>query len=78
MTQDLRRRGGLFTATSFLNRVLLEQSDYDVEIVSLAMSAVDESSVRLRAPGTWHRQPSMARVEYGGLLMTHVGASVAE
>lgn len=55
VTQDLRMDGGLFTAASFLFRILGESGRFEPEMISLASSAADPMSVSLRSPATWRR-----------------------
>jgi glycosyltransferase involved in cell wall biosynthesis len=66
--------GGLSTMTRFLYRVLSESGRYRPEIISIATSFSDKTSVLLRAPRTWLKKPQVQICQVHGLSYRHVGA----
>jgi D-inositol-3-phosphate glycosyltransferase len=78
VTHDFGRSGGVATMTRFLYRVLSESGRFEPEIVSLAMSASDSASVRLRSPATWTKGLQQTEGSREGLPFIHVGAFFSE
>lgn len=78
VTHNLASGGGTATMTAFLYRVLSDSGRYHPEIISLATSASDTSSVLLRAPRSWKRGPLVHSLEWYGLPYRHVGAYFTE
>lgn len=74
----LEQGGGVPVVAMFLHRVLAESGRYLPELVSIAMSSRDDSSVRLLAPNTWHRGVRVRDGEWSGKPLRHVGASLVE
>lgn len=70
--------GGVSTAGTFLYRLLAESERYAPDLVSLATSRTDESSVRLLAPATWLRGVRVDERGWEGTRYRHVGAVLAE
>lgn len=64
--------------TAFLYRTLLDSAWYAPEIISLATSASDAASTRLRAPRTWGSTPQVLAASWLGLDYRHVGAHAVE
>ena len=73
ITHDMSLVGGLATLVTFLYRTLLESGRYEPELISLATSASDGSSLRLKSPKTWFRGPKIDKREWHDLSFTHVG-----
>ncbi len=73
ITHEMSAVGGLPTMIAFLHRVLTESGRYEVELISLATSASDASSLQLKSPATWIRQPRIERVPWRDLTFTHAG-----
>ena len=74
---DLREPGGVREKALFVARALIGQLGASVQIVSLATSRIDASSVLLRQPRTWRRSlVSSYTVEE--FTVDHVGAVGAE
>jgi hypothetical protein len=64
--------------TNFLYRVLRESGRFQPEIISLAHSASDSASVRLRSPATWRRGIQFVRGKRNGVAFVHFGAWFSE
>lgn len=78
VTNQLCLVGGLPTMTGFLYRVLAESSRYQPEIISIATSASDSSSVLLRSPKTWRRGVQIDTLAWRNKRQVHVGAWMSE
>lgn len=78
VTHDLSTGGGTATMTAFLHRVLTESRRFQPAVVSLATSASDPASVRLRAPASWSRGVKVLGRERRGVSYAHVGAFLTE
>lgn len=74
ITHEMSLVGGLPTLIRFLYRTLAESGKYEPELISLATSAADPASVRLRSPNTWLQQPDVKSIAWHDLNFTHVGA----
>ena len=74
VTHDYAASGGVSSMTSFLYRALRESGRFEPEIVSLALSASDPASVRLRSPGTWRQGVRRVNGLRDGTPFVHVGA----
>jgi glycosyltransferase involved in cell wall biosynthesis len=74
---DLREPGGVREKALFVARSLTRQLGASVQIVSLATSRSDTSSVLLRQPRTW-RRPLVSRYAVEEFTVDHVGAVGAE
>jgi D-inositol-3-phosphate glycosyltransferase len=74
---DLREPGGVREKALFVARSLTRQLGASVQIVSLATSRNDASSVLLRRPRTWGR-PLVSRYTVEEFTVDHVGAVAAE
>src|SRR5947199_7370878 len=74
VTHDYAASGGVSSMTSFLYRALRESGRFEPEIVSLALSASDPASVRLRSPGTWRQGGRRVNGLRDGTPFVHVGA----
>lgn len=70
--------GGVPTVASFLYRVMYESGRYSPEIISLATSARDETSVRFLSPSTWLKGVRLTTGVWQGLPYSHVGSFMAE
>lgn len=73
ITHEMSLVGGLATLMTFLYRTLLESGRYEPELISLATSASDSSSLRLKSPKTWFRGPKIEKLAWHDLFFTHVG-----
>ncbi|MBC8029370.1 MAG: glycosyltransferase family 4 protein [Pyrinomonadaceae bacterium] len=78
ITHETSLVGGLPTLTSFLHRTLVESGRYEPELISLATSAADATSVQLKSPTTWLQPPQIESVAWRNLTFTHVGAWASE
>ena len=74
---DLREPGGVREKALFVARALRARLGASVQLVSLATSRADESSVLLRRPRTW-RTPLRSRYDLDEFTVDHVGAVGAE
>ena len=74
---DLRQPGGVREKALFVARALQHQLGASVQLVSLAMSRADASSVLLHRPGTW-RTPRLSRYDAEEFTVDHVGTVGAE
>jgi hypothetical protein len=74
---DLREPGGVREKALFVARSLAHQLGASVQIVSLATSRDDASSVLLHQPRTW-RRPLVSRYTVEEFAVDHVGAVGAE
>jgi len=78
VTHDMSLLGGLPTMVRFLYRTLLESGRYQPELISLATSASDRSSRRLKNPATWLRGPRVEQIPWHDLVFNHAGANISE
>ena len=78
VTHDYQLGGGVSTMTNFLYRVLRESGRFEPEIISLAHSASDSASVRLRSPATWRQGIQLLRGKCDGIPFVHFGAWFSE
>ena len=74
---DLREPGGVREKALFVARALRTQLGASVQLVSLATSRADASSVLLRRPRTW-RTPRLSHYDVEEFTVDHVGALGAE
>ena len=74
---DLREPGGVRENALFVARSLTRQLGASVQVVALATSRSDASSVLLRQPRTW-RRPLVSRYTVEEFAVEHVGAVGAE
>jgi len=70
--------GGVQVLADFVFDTLRRSGRYDPTLVSLAVSADDEASVRLLSPVTWRGGPRAVTRERRGETHQHVGCRVAE
>jgi glycosyltransferase involved in cell wall biosynthesis len=70
--------GGVRRTALFLYHVLRTSGLYEPDLVSLANSARDTSSVRLLSPPSWLRGPRVTQGRWEGVPYRHVGAWLAE
>lgn len=73
ITHDMSLVGGLSTMITFLYRTLVQSGRYEPELISLATSASDRTSLRLKVPASWFRPPRIERVPWHDLTFTHAG-----
>jgi glycosyltransferase involved in cell wall biosynthesis len=66
--------GGVPAVARFVKDTILRSGRYDLELVSLSMSADDPDSVRLTAPHSWLRGVNATAGTWEGLPFVHVGA----
>lgn len=62
----------------FIKNRILYSARYDLRLISLAMSAQDESSVGISRPTSWRRGVTTKHGQWQGVPFVHVGASIAE
>lgn len=63
---------------AFSNRVIAESSRYQPDLISIASSATDESSLRLLSPVSCMRGPRIIEGAWEEKAFLHVGAFLAE
>jgi glycosyltransferase involved in cell wall biosynthesis len=73
ITHDMSIAGGLPTMITFLHQTLKDSGRYEPELISLATSASDSASLRLKSPATWIREPRIEHVPWRDLSFTHAG-----
>jgi len=73
ITHEMSGPGGLPTMISFLHRLLVKSDRYEPELISLATSASDSASLRLKSPATWIREPRIEHIPWRDLTLTHAG-----
>jgi D-inositol-3-phosphate glycosyltransferase len=73
ITNDTSFVGGLPTMVAFLHSTLEASGRYEPHLISLATSASDRASVRIKSPGSWFRRPQIEQVERRKLVFTHFG-----
>lgn len=78
VTHDLSQGGGVGTKTQFLWQVLSNSQQYEVDIISLAMSTSDLASLRVKKPTTWVRDIQVRSASWQSLEYLHVGAVFSE
>lgn len=67
--------GGVATVADFVVRTVENSSEWDLRLVSLAMSSVDTESTSLRNPQSWSRGVRSQEGTWRGHSFVHVGAS---
>lgn len=77
VTPDLRFPGGVRELALFVGRALRDQLGASVQVVSLAVSRSDRSSIVLHQPWTWGRS-LVSRYTVDEFTVDHVGAVGAE
>jgi glycosyltransferase involved in cell wall biosynthesis len=70
--------GGVPAVASFLYKIILQSGRYDPELISLATSTSDKTSVRLLSPSSWRSGPRVANGTWEGNPFRHVGAFFTE
>ena len=78
VTHGYQLGGGVSAMTNFLYRVLRESGRFEPGIISLAHSASDSASVRLRSPATWRQGIQLVRGKCDGIPFVHFGAWFSE
>lgn len=78
ITHEMSLVGGLPTLINFLHRTLRESGKYEPELISLATSASDAASLRIKAPVTWLRSPRIESIAWHDHKFAHVGAWASE
>jgi D-inositol-3-phosphate glycosyltransferase len=78
VAHDLADRGGISTAAEFLYGVLRGSGRYEPQLISLATSASDACSVRLRSPSSWLRGVQVRTRQERRIADLHVGAYAVE
>jgi D-inositol-3-phosphate glycosyltransferase len=78
VTHGYQTSWGVSIMTDFLYRVLRESGRFEPEIISLAHSASDSASVRLRSPATWRRGIQLVRASRNDVPFVHFGAWFSE
>jgi glycosyltransferase involved in cell wall biosynthesis len=73
VTHDLAQGGGVATMTAALYAAIQSWDDARARIVSLAVSATDDLSVRLSAPHSWSSGVRTAERVWRGIPYLHVG-----
>lgn len=74
---SLETGGGVPSVAEFLLETA-ERADWEINLVSLAMSSRDEESMRVTSPATWRHAPRTRSGEWRGRPFTHVGCAFAE
>ena len=74
----LEEGGGVPVVALFLHRVLTRTDRYEPRLISVPMSSVDATSVRLADPTTWTRGVRVRSGTWAGRPFRHVGAVLAE
>ena len=74
----LRSGGGIEATARFLSQAIEESGRYRAQVISLACSADDDCSVRVRAPSTWLRGVRVGSLAWHGRQVPHVGCFLAE
>ncbi len=70
--------GGVPAVARFVKDRVLNSGRYDLRLISLPMSAQDESSVGISRPSSWVRGATTRRGQWQGLPFVHVGAVIGE
>ena len=78
ITHERSPIGGLATLTTFLHRTLSESGRYQPELISLATSADDSASLRLKSPRSWATGARLEEAGWQDLSIIHAGAWGAE
>jgi glycosyltransferase involved in cell wall biosynthesis len=73
ITHEMSLVGGLPTMVTFLHRVLRDSGRFEPELISLATSASDKSSLQIKSPGTWFQRPRVEEIPWHDTSFTHVG-----
>ena len=75
---SIEQVGGVPAVARFVKDRILYSGRYDIRLISLPMSAQDESSVGLLRPTDWWRGVAANRGQWEGLPFVHVGAAIGE
>ncbi len=75
---NILNTGGVASVAEFVVRAILERSDYQLKVISLAMAARDRSSLLVSDPRTWIRGATTTQGDFRGHPFQHVGAIVPE
>ena len=75
---EITNTGGVASVAEFVIRTVLDRTDYDLKIISLAMAARDRASLLLTRPATWARGATVIDGDFRGHRFAHVGAIVPE
>lgn len=78
LLSGIQYRGGVPALATFLYRRLMENGRYQPTLISLAMSARDDRSVRLLSPTSWFHGVQVQQGEWDDLPVTFVGACLTE
>lgn len=70
--------GGTGAMTAFLYRVLMDSGRYRPDVISLATSSLDSTSVCIRKPNTWFQGPRTREARWRDVPFCHVGAFLSE
>ncbi len=70
--------GGVPSVAIFIHQVLSGSNRYHADVISLATSAYDESSVRLLSPPSWLHGIKVTDGMFRGIPYRHVGAFLTE
>lgn len=75
---SLAQAGGVPSVAEFVCRTIERSGAYDLQLISLAMSASDEVSIGLAAPASWLGGVRTERGNWRGRAFTRVGAFASE
>ncbi len=75
---DLNEHGGVQSIVEMVVRIIEASDQYEYRIISLATSASDSLSVRLKSPASWLRGVQSETREWRGRQITHVGCLFSE
>lgn len=78
LAPDLSEHGGVQSIVEMVVRLIEASDRYECQIISLATSAGDPLSVKLRSPATWLRGVRTETREWRGRQITHVGCLWSE
>ncbi|PHS21661.1 MAG: hypothetical protein COA84_15450 [Robiginitomaculum sp.] len=70
--------GGIATAANFLAEIVDQHPHYDLDLISLCMNSVEETSVMLSQPASWARGISVRNAIWRKKAIRHVGAHFCE
>ncbi|MDQ4121818.1 MAG: glycosyltransferase family 4 protein [Acidobacteriota bacterium] len=78
LAPDLSIPTGISVVAKFLYDVINNSGRFEANLISVATSANDQTSVRLANPSSWTRGASVSIENYEGVAYRHIGANLTE
>lgn len=75
---DFSTSGGVATVAHFLREIISTSTDFESDLISVALSSTDRASVQVQNPQTWRKGVQVRSENVGGVSYKHVGAVASE